>query len=258
MNTAKSVAATSKKKVEMEAKRTELDDQEEIEKIMNEIDQLEAKMNPRPPLAEKSPPEEQVTKSNEEVEISKSSENLSNPESLPEDDLMSDFRANSQEEGGMEETLGMVDEDESDMNLQQSRKNHEKKHLGLIDLAMNTSEQTPDELPNELPNDLDDVTDSTQEKDENENEMNYAKDESEERQMELPKPNNNQEGSLAISLIGNMTLKLKYEYVGKEVLVSFDDQVLKVALTDGSEFKIPLGAPSQSVEPQRGQLRRVS
>lgn len=58
-----------------------------------------------------------------------------------------------------------------------------------------------------------------------------------------------QEGALTMTLTGNMTLKLKYEYEGQEVLIGFEDHQLKIQLRDGTEFKIPV---------QRTRLRSVA
>lgn len=44
-----------------------------------------------------------------------------------------------------------------------------------------------------------------------------------------------------MTLSGNMTLKLKYAYEGQEVSIGFVDGALRVELTDGTEFKIPVG-----------------
>jgi hypothetical protein len=48
------------------------------------------------------------------------------------------------------------------------------------------------------------------------------------------------DGSLTLTLTGNMTLKLKYEFEGQEVMVSFADQALRVQMSDGTEFKVPV------------------
>ena len=50
-------------------------------------------------------------------------------------------------------------------------------------------------------------------------------------------------GCLTLSLQGSMTLKLKYEFEGQEVTLSFNDQFLRVELSDGTEFKIPVARP---------------
>jgi hypothetical protein len=50
-----------------------------------------------------------------------------------------------------------------------------------------------------------------------------------------------QEGSLTMTLTGNMTLKLKYEFEGQEVSVGFSENFLKVELSDGTQFRIPVG-----------------
>jgi hypothetical protein len=49
-----------------------------------------------------------------------------------------------------------------------------------------------------------------------------------------------EEGSLTMTLTGKMSLKLKYAFDGNEVSVRFQDESLVVALTDGTELKIPL------------------
>lgn len=59
----------------------------------------------------------------------------------------------------------------------------------------------------------------------------------ESKMSDTPNPS---EGSLTMTLSGSMTLKLKYEFDGQEVAVSFNDGYLKVALADGTEFKIPV------------------
>ncbi len=48
------------------------------------------------------------------------------------------------------------------------------------------------------------------------------------------------DGTMTMSLQGSMTLKLKYEVDGQEVTVSFQENVLRVQLADGTEFKIPV------------------
>lgn len=48
------------------------------------------------------------------------------------------------------------------------------------------------------------------------------------------------EGSLSLTLSGSMTLRLKYEYNGQDVTIRFVDQCLRVELSDGTEFKIPV------------------
>lgn len=54
------------------------------------------------------------------------------------------------------------------------------------------------------------------------------------------------DGSLTLTLTGNMTLKLNYAFEGQEVTVGFSDHALKVQLSDGTEFKIPVGRSSRA------------
>ena len=48
-----------------------------------------------------------------------------------------------------------------------------------------------------------------------------------------------EQGTLTMSLTGNMVLQLRYEMGEQEVSVSFTDDALRVTLSDGTEFKIP-------------------
>jgi hypothetical protein len=60
------------------------------------------------------------------------------------------------------------------------------------------------------------------------------------------------DGTLSLTLTGNMALKLKYEYEGQDVIISFVDQTLCVQMTDGTEFRVPVGrnvAPKNNVKP---------
>lgn len=58
-------------------------------------------------------------------------------------------------------------------------------------------------------------------------------------------------GALTMILSGRMTLKLKYDFEGQEVMVSFADGCLKVELADGAEFKIPVGQVKRIRKPAR-------
>lgn len=49
-----------------------------------------------------------------------------------------------------------------------------------------------------------------------------------------------QEGTLTLSLTGSMTLKLRYECEGQEVTIGFSGDALRVELSDGTEFKVPV------------------
>jgi hypothetical protein len=56
----------------------------------------------------------------------------------------------------------------------------------------------------------------------------------------MSKDEKGSDGTLSMTLTGNMTLKLKYEFEGQEVTISFIDQSLRVQMTDGTEFKVPV------------------
>ncbi len=50
----------------------------------------------------------------------------------------------------------------------------------------------------------------------------------------------NADGSLKLSLTGQMQLQIAYEQNGSEITINFENDCLHVQLTDGTEFKIPL------------------
>ena len=56
----------------------------------------------------------------------------------------------------------------------------------------------------------------------------------------MPKEEQGSDGTLSLTLTGNMTLKLKYEFEGQDVIISFADQALCVKMSDGTEFKVPV------------------
>jgi predicted nucleic acid-binding Zn-ribbon protein len=55
--------------------------------------------------------------------------------------------------------------------------------------------------------------------------------------------------SVSVTLSGDMTLNLSYEFEGQEVTIGFVDGALHVELSDGTEFKLPL---------RRSGLKRVA
>jgi hypothetical protein len=55
--------------------------------------------------------------------------------------------------------------------------------------------------------------------------------------------------TVSMKLTGDMLLRLSYDFEGQEVVVGFSDGALRVQLSDGTEFKIPV---------RRNPLRRVA
>ena len=58
------------------------------------------------------------------------------------------------------------------------------------------------------------------------------------------------DASVSIALSGTMTLKLSYDFGGQEVTIGFVDGALRVELSDGTEFKIPMN--------RSGELRKTA
>lgn len=68
---------------------------------------------------------------------------------------------------------------------------------------------------------------------------------------EVSMSKNSSDGTVSLTLSGNMTLKLKYEFEGQDVMISFVDQALRVQMSDGTEFKVPVtrGNAATNVKP---------
>jgi hypothetical protein len=58
------------------------------------------------------------------------------------------------------------------------------------------------------------------------------------------------DATVSIALSGSMTLKLSYDFAGQEVTIGFVDGALRVELSDGTEFKIPMN--------RSGELRKTA
>jgi hypothetical protein len=55
-----------------------------------------------------------------------------------------------------------------------------------------------------------------------------------------PKESARDSGTMEMTLQGDMTLRIRYQFEGQEVVVAFHDHALHVQLSDGTEFKIPV------------------
>lgn len=179
-----------------EGKKIENETQDEIDKIMNEIESLQKEMGSVETTADAIV---------EEAEASAPGQVSANPDSMEE------FRG-STDDAGMEETLSGLQEE-----------------------------------PAAGPTLLDQVAPAVQLVQTNEDKGEVMSD----RDETQVAAETAESGSLSITLTGNMTLKLKYEYEGEEVVIGFSDHALKVQMTDGTEFKIP-------VKRKAANLRRVA
>lgn len=175
---------------------------DEIDKIMNEIEELQREMSEVTPQA--NPPKLQVVPTEAGGNGS-------------EDHFMEEFHS-TDDAPSMEETLGDLKEEESSGS-------------SLLDQVGSTEEVQDIEEKGEVMSapvnghDYDTVEET---------------------------PSSGKPGSLSMTLTGSMTLTLKYEYEGEEVVVGFTDHALKVQLSDGTEFKIPVRKKT------KGKLKRVA
>lgn len=155
-------------------------DQDELEKIMSEIEDLQKEISPE----------------------TSSSTSMSGPKSVPEE-VQGVQDSETQEDASLEEMLGGLKEEPiSETGL-----------LAKVVSAMLSS--------------------------------NPMDEERSEDSMAQPKHDSGGEGTLSLTLTGNMKLKLKYEFEGQEVVISFAEQALQVQMTDGTEFKVPVYRASE-------------
>ncbi|OFZ18956.1 MAG: hypothetical protein A2X94_13485 [Bdellovibrionales bacterium GWB1_55_8] len=182
------------------------DTQDEIEKIMGEIEKLQEVMNETP----EAPTAETVAEAEAETEP------------------MAEFHS-EESDVSMEETLADLHEEE------------EPTSGGML-ASIGTGETAPVE------------EEAYQEEDTQQEEapvpvrLAYERPEPQAMPAATSKPMDG--GALSLRLTGSMTLTLQYDYEGEQVTVGFSDNMLKVQLSDGTEFKIPVRRDSK--------LRRVA
>jgi hypothetical protein len=216
------------------------DAQDQISKIMGEIDEL------RKEISESS--ERKTEKNAEDVLDAKAklladledleSEDSSEESSFSEEDLtdleelsaefkddseenldeLQDFRGGS-DEVPMEEMLGEIEE-EVDPNGR-----------SLIDASLGKSEGNYDEKTPPLK-----VVES------------HHSNDSEESRPSSRSSVSSEPGTLSLSVSGEMTLKLCYEQDGNHVTVHMKEDAMCIELSDGTEFKVPLRRGERSLK----------
>lgn len=224
-----------------------LDSLDEIDKIMNEIEELQQGMaspNPAPAKARVAAVETPA----EAVEEEESSTG-EGPSSIAE------FQAGSGEVS-MEETLSNLKDDEpSGPNLiDQTIQAESEAEASASDTDSDEESELLDQDEATALEEAIEAEEAEAEEFEEETEVieNTAPPKARPRPV-IPMRQKNvsgeASGSVAVTLSGNMTLKLSYEFEGQEVSISFDDGALQVELSDGTEFKIPV---------RRNHLRKVA
>ncbi|OFZ78936.1 MAG: hypothetical protein A2603_14640 [Bdellovibrionales bacterium RIFOXYD1_FULL_55_31] len=202
----------------------ESDTQDEIDKIMSEIEDLQKELA----SADSAPagtsaadePHEPDLKVIEGGEGGESGES----EDEPSADAMGEFHA-SEGDVSMEETLGDLKEEEP------STGNSLLDQIGTEQATAAEESETNMSLDNVESDNAGDFSSDLE-----------TEEEVEQRPVRTSAPSRAgaSEGALTMTLTGNMTLSLKYDFEGEEVIVGFTDHTLKVQLSDGTEFKIPV------------------
>lgn len=200
------------------------DTKDEIEKIMNEIDELQKEMSSIDAVValsdtenSASPPQEETQTVEESVPAS--SETVSENEGA---DLMKDFHGSS-EDASMEETLGDLKADEVPAGK------------SILDEPTVVEEPIDEEQPMaNVKTTMADVTPLREVK--NDHSQRWS------TPTKIPSSSRAPaDGKMTLTLSGSINLSLKYDYSGEEVTVGFEDEYLFVELSDGTEFKIPVG-----------------
>jgi hypothetical protein len=165
------------------------------------------------------------------------------PMAAESSDGMAEFRGSS-EEPSMEETLANLKPDEDSEELAPAVEASSEETAESSEEEEAESEETEEEGSETTE---DSSSDSESEEEEEEESMASAREESDEGMEEQESDSGSSshtngpgQDSLTMMLTGNMTLKLRYEFEGQEIILGFQDHALKVQLSDGTEFKIPL------------------
>jgi hypothetical protein len=207
---------------------------DEIDEIMNEIEELQQSMS----ASQATPAAEPATEPN----------------------VMDEFKGGG-DDVSMEETLANLKDDEpSGPNLIDQAMEAEAAANKANDEAIPTPEL--EEVLEEVQSEMDEAIEEDELLDESEAEAlddavaeaeeaallaanSDSEDHAEEEEVpmsEAPRRGRSSSGqpTVSVKLTGDMLLRLSYEFEGQEVLVSFADGSLRVELSDGTEFKIPV------------------
>jgi hypothetical protein len=181
---------------------------DEIEQIMSEIEELQQEMG------EGTAPEAAADPAPQEA-----------------GDILDEFRAGGGSETSMEETLGSLQEEEGNPS-----------GPNLIDQALEASQEEETavaeaEAEAEAPADEEPVA---EEEEHSQGEVIPMSPRHAQKNTPAADSPSTEQGSLTLTLSGNMTLSLNYECDGQSVTLGFHDHCLIIQLADGSEFKIPV------------------
>ena len=209
---------------------------DEIDQIMNEIEELQQSMGSAQPVSA-APPPPAATKSTPVAAppVATAPTEIPQHQAIAQasaDDVMAEFQAGKSEDS-IEETLGTLKDDEP-------------LSPGLIDTALEgpvvaTGQDAVDQALSDVPEAASphaEQEDTIEEFDEPIQEPISMHDTVQRRATAAT--SGGSDASVSVKLSGEMTLKLSYEYEGQEVTIGFTDGALRVELSDGTEFKIPV------------------
>ncbi|MEK6705678.1 MAG: hypothetical protein AABZ06_07805 [Bdellovibrionota bacterium] len=193
--------------------------QDEINKIMSEIEHLQKEMNlshaaQQPAGAAGVKPAANVSPLRPPPRVA--------PQNIPDEtpdgteDVLNEFRGTA-EDGSMEETLGGLEEIKSDKP-------------SILDDEVDAAPKEYQEEYQEPETNKGEVMPV------NNTQAYYKDNDSEDKNANA----NAADSSLTMTLTGNMSLNLKYDCCGEEIVIGFRDDALRLKLSDGAEFKIPL------------------
>jgi hypothetical protein len=197
----------------------------EIEEIMGEIETLQKEMRPV------ATPAAKPAAANVHVMTQKASSSDPVLSADEEEDILKEFRAGAtggDSDGGLEDTLADLKADD----VPQGK--------SILDEAISQDSSDSEEIEEREAEHQHDEVEAQAE----ENDSHSSDHEQEEEPMAYDddnhEQNDEQNGTLSMTLNGNMTLKLKYATGDQEVSIGFGGGALTVKLADGTEFKIPV------------------
>lgn len=213
------------------------DPKDEIEQIMSEIELLQkeiGQVEAEAPAAPSRPKPTLVKSEGPRVETS-----------IVDTDPLEEFRASGGGEPSLEDTLADLRDDGASgggvLGALDEETEPEMGDLSSPDIdredALARAEREVEEA---FEDDGDAELDSRQLEEIHEEEIENSISTSEDDQMSHDEDKKTGDGSLSMTLRGNMTLKLQYEIEGQAITIGFTGDAMRVQLADGTEFKIPI------------------
>jgi hypothetical protein len=223
------------------------DPKDEIEQIMSEIELLQKEIGQVEAEAPAAPAPRQAQPAARPKPTLVKSEGPKVETSIVETDPLEEFRASGGGEPSLEDTLAdLRDDGGSGGGVLGALDEETEPEMGDLSSPDIDREEALARAEREVEEAFDDDGDAEldsrqlEEIHEEEIENSISTSISEDDPMSHDEDKKTGDGSLSMTLRGNMTLKLQYEIEGQAITIGFTGDAMRVQLADGTEFKIPI------------------